>query len=114
MIEPIRMIIKFHKIFIVEVNASFILFSRYLFKLQEFPSGFPPSQVVEVDGFECSVEGCQNRNCTHEILAVMNYLPDWVEPHMVYSDGAIEKKQILGHGQYGTVHQGLFHNGNAV
>ena len=27
---------------------------------------------------------------------------------------SIEKKQILGHGQYGTVHQGLFHNGNAV
>ena len=82
--------------------------------LQEFPSSFPPTQVAEVEQYQCLVEGCTNPICSHAILDVMQYLPKWVEPHMVYSEASIEKKQILGHGQYGTVHQGLFHNGHAV
>ena len=83
--------------------------------LQDFPSSFPPDQVAEVEQCnECSVAGCRNQNCSHEILEVMKYLPEWVEPHMVYSENSIETKQTLGHGQYGTVHKGLFHNGNAV
>ena len=82
--------------------------------LQEFPSSFPPTQVTEVEQYQCLVDGCTNPICSHAILDVMQYLPKWVEPHMVYSEHSIEKKQILGHGQYGTVHQGLFHNGNAV
>ena len=87
---------------------------RCLFTLREFPTSFPPNRIAEVDEYHCLVEGCQNRNCSHAITAVMKYLPDWVDRHMVYSESAIEKKEILGHGQYGTVHRGLFHNGNAV
>ena len=82
--------------------------------LQEFPSSFPPNQVAEVEKYQCLVEGCTNPICSHAILDVMQYLPRWVEPQMVYSETSIEQKQLLGHGQYGTVHQGLFHNGNAV
>lgn len=82
--------------------------------LQEFPSSFPPNQVAEVEQYQCLVEGCDNRICSHAIMDVLKHLPDWVEPHMVYSESSIEKKRILGHGQYGTVHQGLFHCGNAV
>ena len=82
--------------------------------LQEFPSSFPPNQVVEVEHYQCMVEGCGNGNCSHEIMNIMRFLPDWVEPHMVYSEAAIERKEMLGKGQYGTVHNGLFHNGNAV
>ena len=83
--------------------------------LQEFPSSFPKDQVAEVEQFnECSVMGCQSQNCSHEIMKLMKYLPEWVEPHMVYPESSIEKKEILGQGQYGIVHKGLFHNGNAV
>ena len=85
-----------------------------LVTLREFPSRFPPNQVAEVGDYHRSVEGCQNGICSDAITEVMKHLPDWVEPHMVYSEGAIEKKEILGHGLYGSVHQGLFHNGNAA
>ena len=95
------------------VSILFI-FVRYPFALREFPSTFPPNQLAEVDDYQCPVEGCHSLICSHAITAVMKHLPDWVDPHMVYSESAIEKKEILGHGQYGTVYQGLFHNGNAV
>ena len=82
--------------------------------LQEFPSSVPPNQVAEVEQYQCSIEGCQNGICSHAILDVVRHLPDWVDPKMVYSESSIEKTRILGSGQYGTVHQGLFHNGSAV
>ena len=71
-------------------------------------------QVAENEQYQCMEEGCSYSMCSHEILNLMKYLPAWIEPHMVYSESSIEKKLILGHGQYGTVHKGLFHNGNAV
>ena len=83
--------------------------------LQKFPSTFPPNQLIEMEQYEsCMVDGCGNGNCCHKIFEIMKFLPDWVEPQMVYLEGAIERKNMLGHGQYGKVHHGLFHNGNAV
>ena len=87
---------------------------RYLCKLQEFPSSFPPNQVDEIQPYHCMVEGCHNQICSHAISDVLKHLPAWVEPHMVYFESSIETKQVLGRGQYGTVHQGLFRSGHAV
>ena len=89
-------------------------FCRDPFRIEEFPSNIPSDQVAEIEQYQCLVEGCSNPMCSHKILDTMKYLPAWVEPHMVFSEASIEKKLILGHGQYGTVHKGLFHNGNAV
>ena len=82
--------------------------------LQEFPSSIPENQVAEVEQYQCLVEGCQNHICAHAILDIVKHLPNWITPRMVYSESSIERKRILGNGQYGTVHQGLFHNGAAV
>ena len=94
--------------------SIFYLFIRTPFKLEEFPSNFPTDQVAVVEENNCLIEGCTNPICSHKILDTVKCLPNWVEPHMVYLEASIEKKRIIGHGQYGTVHQGLFHNGNAV
>ena len=83
--------------------------------LQAFPSSFPPDQVVENERCSrCSVPNCNENNCSRDILDLMKHFPEWVEPHMVYPAASVEKKQILGHGQYGTVHKGIFHHGKAV
>ena len=43
-------------------------------------------------------------------------LPDWLLKHkeMIFPLNCVEKKGVLGHGQYGMVHKGAFHHGNAV
>ena len=70
---------------------------RFLFTLQEFPSSFPPDQVVEIK--RCTQ--CGDDNCTHydhseDIKDLLQHLPEWVEPHMVYPEDSVEKGKILG------------------
>ena len=46
----------------------------------------------------------------------LDILPKWLSKRqdMIFSSECIEKKEMLGHGQYGTVHKGIFHYGNAM
>ena len=43
-------------------------------------------------------------------------LPKWLlqRQDMIFPYNRIEKKEMLGHGQYGTVNKGIFHHGNAM
>ena len=49
-----------------------------------------------------------------EIENILRVLPPWVEAHMVYPHSSIKTQRLLGHGQYGTVHKGIYHHGYAV
>ena len=52
-------------------------------------------------------------NISNSLLPI---LPDWVleKPHMVCPPKSIKKKELLGSGQYGTVHKGFYIHGNAM
>ena len=43
-------------------------------------------------------------------------LPKWITSRqdMIFSPECIEKKEMLGHGQYGAVNKGIFRHGNAM
>ena len=56
----------------------------------------------------------EDRENVQEIKHILKHLPDWVEPQMVYPYRSIEANRLLGYGQYGQVHQGLFRQGNGV
>ena len=74
------------------------------FKLDVFPD-VPEEQCVNYDTDESDME----HDCQLDIL------PKWLSnrQEMIFSLDCIEKKEMLGHGQYGTVNKGIFHYGNA-
>ena len=74
--------------------------------VQNFPD-MPDRQCVNYDTDESDV-------MEHECQ--MDILPKWLADRqdMIFSPDYIKKKEMLGHGQYGTVHKGIFHYGNAM
>ena len=42
------------------------------------------------------------------------HLPKWITLQMVYPNESVERKGILGCGQYGIVQKGVVHQGGAV
>ena len=74
---------------------------------EEVESTLLPSAFSTVGG---SIDG--SIDC--EIENVLRVLPYWMKPHMVYSHQSIKIQRVLGHGQYGTVHKGMYQHGSAV
>ena len=66
----------------------------------------PDGQWINYDTDESDMEN----DCQFDIL------PKWLSTRqdMIFTPDCIEKKEMLGHGQYGTVHKGVFHYGNAM
>ena len=75
------------------------------FALEVFPD-VPDGQCVNYDTDESDME--------HD--SQLDILPKWLSKRqdMIFSSECIEKKEMIGHGQYGTVHKGIFHYGNAM
>ena len=75
------------------------------FVLKDFPD-VPDSQCANYDTDESDVE----IECTLDIL------PKWLTERqdMIFAHKYVKKKEMLGHGQYGTVHKGTFNYGNAM
>ena len=59
-------------------------------------------------------EEMDDNDSVEDVFKVIEYLPLWIRPNMVYPEDSIEVRQLLGSGHYGSVYKGLFRNGNAV
>ena len=88
-------------------NHEFLFHRNQLneFALDVFPD-VPDEQCVNYDTDESDME----HDSHYDIL------PKWItkRPDMIFSPECIEKKEMLGHGHYGTVNKGVFHHGNAM
>ena len=75
--------------------------------VQNFPDGIPDRQFINYDTEESDMDHDNNN---------MDILPKWLadQQDMIFSPDYITKKEMLGHGQYGTVHKGIFQYGNAM
>ena len=98
------------------------------FAIHPSASSAPNIEIIEAsdndsnDGVESTLlpsstsvmGGSLDANFDCEIENILRVLPFWVKAHMVYPQHSIKTQRILGHGQYGTVHKGLYHHGSAV
>ena len=73
--------------------------------MKDFPD-VPDGQCASYDTDESDVE--------HE--SALDILPKWLTKRkdMIFGHEYVIKKELLGHGQYGTVHKGTFNYGNAM
>ena len=88
----------------------FFLFSHPLetFRKEQFPD-VPDGQCVNYDTDD-------THESDIEYDGQVDILPKWLSNRqdMVFSPECIDMKEMIGHGQYGTVHKGVFHYGNAM
>ena len=89
----------------LHLSWTYFYYFRNPFRVNDFPD-VPDGQCINYD----TEEEDMDHECNLDIL------PLWLTKRkdMIFSQEYITTKEILGHGQYGTVHKGIFHYGNAM
>ena len=88
-----------------------LIINALQYRIDEFPPTIPEVNIsVRRASTHCeSLASFSDNNC------ICSVLPSWIleKPEMICPTNSIQKKQVLGSGQFGTVHKGVYLHGNA-
>ena len=87
-----------------------------LVRLETFPLEIPPEQVEILPSSSTPDSAPTHVDTKSEEgqNEIHKYLPDWVNPDMIYRESSIEKLKTLGHGQFGAIYKGRYRHRNSV
>ena len=113
--EVNNMFILLRKYLIILSKVSFCCRNHNLVRLETFPlEDSPPEQVAVLDRSPNSSPEHKNVNMDNFADNIKKYLPEWVELDMIFSEDSIERLNLLGNGNYGTIYKGKYHQGVSV
>ena len=96
--------------------VSFGYRNHILTRLDAFPVQIPAEQVEILDRASSPINSptYENQQIGTDEDDILRCLPNWVRPDMIFSDSSIERTNVLGDGNYGTIYKGRYRHGNSV
>ncbi len=89
--------------------------NQNIVRLDTFPlEDSPPEQVAVLHQSPNSVRAHENVKVDKFGDDLRKYLPKWVDSDMLFSTDSIERLNVLGSGNYGTIYKGKYRQGVSV